>query len=491
MAKDKEHVLLSTLIASSHDEETAYKDDDDHVPQRRYKPGRGTIIVYILMVVTLFSYLSRPIWEPIRSTITHHCGGQKSKDHYLARAQHILKTTPLIDGHNDLAVLIRVLNNNHIYDDKFRGPFENGGMAYHVDLPRLREGQVGGAFWAAFAPCADNGTDFSDENLQDSVAFTYSQIDLLRRLQSAYPSVFSPPPTSSHAARKSFKHGQIISPLAIEGLHQIGGPSSALSNLRAYAALGVKYATLTHNCHNAYADAALLEYGGGNHSVYVAEPLHNGISSAGRSLIREMNRLGLLVDLSHTSVTTQRDALVGKPASDDGADEGWSGSRSPPIFSHSSAYALCPHPRNVPDDILQLVRQRNGLVMVNFLPDFVSCRSASPPRPDGLPDSVPENATLSHVADHIVYIGELIGYAHVGLGSDFDGGPSSLKDVSEFPELVAELLRRGVGEKDVRKVVGENLLRVWEEVDRVKEEMRREGVLPGEDEMKNLFPPQQ
>lgn len=188
----------------------------------------------------------------------------------------------------------------------------------------------------------------------------------------------------------------------------------------------------------------------------------------------------MIVDLSHTSKETQLDVLAGK-------DE-WEGSASPVIFSHSSAYALCPHPRNVQDDVLQFVKEKRGLVMVNFSPDFVSCH-ANASNPDGMPIFDDKNSTLEHVADHILYIGNKIGFEHVGLGSDFDGIPSTprgLDDVSKFPDLVKEMLKRNVSDADASKVVGGNLLRVWREVDDIALKMQGEGVKPVEDELAGL-----
>jgi membrane dipeptidase len=307
------------------------------------------------------------------------------------------------------------------------------------------------------------------------------QIDVLSRLHQAYPSVFSPPTLSSTAALHHFRHhGRLISPLGIEGLHQIGNSAAVL---RQFYALGVRYATLTHNCGNRFADAALWE-----HPLRKAPPVWGGVSPEGRRLVREMNRLGMIVDLSHTSVDTMLDVLGAREDAGEGSGS-WEGSRAPVIFSHSSAYALCPHPRNVPDEVLDWVGKKGGLVMVNFSPDFVSCVEA-PDRGDGLPEFYPANSTLRQVVRHILHIGERIGFDHVGLGSDFDGiqaTPEGLDDVSQFPSLVAELLRQGVSDEDASKVVGGNLLRVWREVEVVAEEMQKSGEPVLEDDLPDLF----
>lgn len=194
-----------------------------------------------------------------------------------------------------------------------------------------------------------------------------------------------------------------------------------------------------------------------------------------------MNRIGMIVDLSHTSVDTMRDILGG-------GRDGWQGSQAPVIFSHSSAYSLCPHPRNVPDDVLELVRERNSLVMVNFAPAFVSCVDAG--RDDGLPDFYPPNSTLSHVVDHILHIGNLVGFDHVGVGSDFDGiadVPKGLEDVSKYPALVAELLERGVSDEDAAKVVGGNIIRVWKDVEAVASGLQKANEPVLEDDLPRLF----
>ncbi|RAH81210.1 dipeptidase [Aspergillus japonicus CBS 114.51] len=386
------------------------------------------------------------------------------------RVERILTETPLIDGHDDLPIFIRERFQNHIYDDNFKTPFTEGDLVGHVDLPRLAKGRVGGTFWSVFVQCPANWTDFSDANYAISVRQTIEQVDVMLRLQQSYPDTFSAPPNGT-TALQAFRDGKIISPLGMEGLHSIG---NSLAQLRDFHARGVSYATLTHNCHNRYADAALVEIPGG---IKKADAFWHGVSEAGKTLVHEMNRLGMIVDLSHVSKDTMRDVLGA------GKDD-WTGSRAPVIFSHSSAHAVCPHPRNVPDDILELVRARRSLVMVNFSPDFVSCTASEDP--NGLPHFEPETATLAHVVDHIVHIGELIGFDHVGLGSDFDGIPTvpqGLEDVSKYPDLIAELLKRGVSDEDAGKVAGGNLLRVWKEVDDVALQLQAGGALPAEDDL--------
>ena len=305
------------------------------------------------------------------------------------------------------------------------------------------------------------------------MATTFSQVDLIRRLTESYPDTFNKPTANSSEQLFGFKKsGKLISPIGIEGLHQIG---NSYSNLRLLESLGARYATLTHNCPNAFADAALITNSSG--VTIAAPPVWGGVSPKGQELVQEMNRIGMLVDISHVSKDTMIDVLGGRP-------EKWRGSRAPVMFSHSSAYSLCPHPRNVPDNVLKLVKKANSIVMVNFSPDFISCTEPDPET--GVPHLYLKNSTLHQVARHITYIGSLIGYDHVGIGSDFDGIPSTpegLDDVSKFPELIAELLKMGVSDKDAAKVVGMNILRVWNEAEKVSIEMKKEGVRPAEDQV--------
>lgn len=392
---------------------------------------------------------------------------------YQSAALKVLKENPLIDGHNDLLILLRYANGNHIYSEEFKNQFENGGYRGEVDLPRLDAGHQGGAFWSAFVTCPSNGSDFSNENYAPYVRQTLEQIDTFNRLSTLYPKYFTLARDAAHA-NVLFEDNHLISPLGIEGLHQIG---NSLSTLRLYYDLGVRYATLTWNCHNAYADAAITSNDKGESAA--SKPLWHGISPAGRTLIREMNRMGMLIDLSHVSVETMRDVLIGSSKDKIGA---WNGSLAPPIFSHSSVKAICPHPRNVPDDILHLLKQRNGVVMINFAPDFISCKDTG--AESGIPEYVDKDSTIDQVVKHIMYVGELIGYDYVGLGSDFDGIPSTprgLEDVTKFPDLVAKLLEKGVSEEDAGKVVGRNVLRVWAEADAVAARLQKE-MEPAEDE---------
>ncbi|RPA94810.1 hypothetical protein L873DRAFT_1700266 [Choiromyces venosus 120613-1] len=356
------------------------------------------------------------------------------------RVEHILRFSPLIDGHNDLPYAIRLLFENKIYNSNFTFDTSLPGQ---VDLPRLKKGRVGGTFWSVYVQCPDtNKTD--DKVYHQSVQTTLQQIDLVTRLADVYPSSLALASTPL-AARHVHYHGKIASIMGAEGLHQIG---NSASNLRLYHALGVRYVTLTHNCNNKYADSALP----------VNNTLWGGLSADGKDMIKEMNRLGMIVDLAHTSHDTQMDTFNVTSA--------------PIIYSHSSAYAVCAHPRNVKDEALQKVKENNGVVMVNFYPEFVKCG-------DG-------EARLEDVADHIEYIGKKIGWEHVGIGSDFDGigrVPVGLEDVSMYPKLFEELLRRGVTDRQAGWIAGENVLRVWRDVEKVSWKMKMEGVKPLEDQV--------
>ena len=373
---------------------------------------------------------------------------------YRAQALRILKTVPLIDGHNDIPDAIRE-----------RGGVDSVDLAVSqprlmTDIPRLRAGGVGAQFWAAYVPVETihGGTH--------PAVYALEQIDLVHRLCAKYPTTFAMARTAADIER-NFKAGKISCLIGIEGGHAI---ENSLGVLRAFAELGVRYMTLTHWETLDWVDAA------------TDSAKHGGLTAFGEDVVREMNRVGMLVDLSHVSDATMMDALRV--------------SRAPVIFSHSSARALDSHVRNVPDSILRLVAQNGGVVMTNFAPDYVSeslrafsdtvQRGTARLRAAGL-DSVTvrdsvhtwreraPKATLAQVADHVEHLRQVAGVDHVGIGSDFDGissVPVGLEDVSTFPDLLAELLRRGWTEADVKKVAGLNTLRVLRDAERVARELR-------------------
>lgn len=368
---------------------------------------------------------------------------------YRAEALRILKTVPLIDGHNDIPDAVRGRGGLDSVD------FARGEPKLMTDIPRLRAGAVGGQFWAAYVPVT---TIHQGEH---PAVYALEQIDLVQRLCHKYPETFAPALTAADVER-NFRAGKISCLIGIEGGHAI---ENSLGALRMFYRLGVRYLTLTHWETIDWADAA------------TDSARHGGLTPFGEEVVREMNRLGMLVDLSHVSDATMVAALRV--------------SRAPVIFSHSSARALCHHVRNVPDSILALVRANGGVVMVNFNPGFVSeavrvygesvaarARALRAAGADSarVADSVAAwtargpKATLAQVADHLEHIRAVAGVDHVGLGSDFDGiteVPVGLEDVSKFPDLIAELLRRGWSAADVRKVAGLNVLRVLRAAERV------------------------
>ena len=372
---------------------------------------------------------------------------------FRAQALRILRTTPLIDGHNDIADAIRARGGVDSVDFTVLQP------TLMTDLPKIRAGGLAGQFWAAYVPVTT-----MDSGIHPAV-YALEQVDLIHRLCAKYPGTMAMAYTAADVQR-NFAAGRFSCLIGIEGGHAI---ESSLGALRMFYRLGVRYMTLTH--------WRSLEW-----AVASTDTARRGLSAFGKQVVREMNRLGMLVDLSHVNDMTMSDALHS--------------SRAPVIFSHSSARALTGHARNVPDSILKLVRANGGLVMVNFNPGFVSEavraygdsvtaweRALRVAGVDSatIRDSVrawtdrSPKATLQQVADHIQHIRDVAGIDHVGLGSDFDGiteVPVGLENVSKFPDLLAELLRRGWTEADVRKVAGLNCLAVMRAVERVAAEMR-------------------
>jgi membrane dipeptidase len=363
----------------------------------------------------------------------------------LRQAQDLLQRFPLIDGHNDLPWALRGRAQGDVNQVRFDLDAPAEGL--HTDLARLAAGRVGAQFWSVYVPARLAG--------DAAVTAVLEQIDVARRLIARYPEALGLALTADDVERV-FASGRVASLLGAEGGHAIAG---SLGVLRMLYALGVRYLTLTHNANTGWAGAA------------TDEPLAGGLSDFGRDVVREMQRIGMLVDLSHVSPDTMRAALDVAAA--------------PVIFSHSSARALCDSPRNVPDDVLARLAGNGGVCMVTFVPAFVSqecadwmtglkaeaARRGLDPKdlsklfsiqPEWEQDHPVPQATLTQVADHIDHVRQVAGVGHVGLGGDFDGTEDvtvGLEDVSTYPALFAELLRRGWSEADCAALAGGNLLR--------------------------------
>ncbi len=402
----------------------------------RYRAG-----VLLLVFVTL------TMWQS---------AGAQDGDAALERAKSILQAAPVVDGHNDLPWVIR---------EKFGGDVEGYDISvraqYDTDLPRLREGKVGTQFWSVYVPSSMTPVEAMTAQLE--------QIDIAQRIINMYPDdlMFA---TSVADIDAAMEQGKIASLLGMEGGHTI---VNSLGALRSYYDLGVRYMTLTHFHSNDWADSA------------TDDARHEGITEFGREVVREMNRLGMLVDLSHVSAETMNDVL-------DIAE-------APVIFSHSSARGLTSHVRNVPDSVLERMRDNGGVVMVTFIPAYVS-EERREWEVDMIPllknvstdaewgevgkmyreeHGTPPLATLSDVADHIEYVARVAGYDHVGLGSDFYGTSGDeliqgIEDVSRFPDLIAELVRRGWSDENLAKLSRGNLLRAFSDAEKVATRLRQE-----------------
>jgi membrane dipeptidase len=367
----------------------------------------------------------------LTSPVPHQVLRAQTGDHNLDIALRVLSSTPLVDGHNDLPWEIRTQERAPMdvaaYDLLGRTPG-------HTDIPRLRAGHVGAQFWSVYVP--------AEAQAEGAARVQLEELDIARRIIAAYPEHFELALSPSDV-RRVFAAGKIASMLGMEGGHAI---ENSLGALRAFFDLGVRYMTLTHSASIDWADSA------------TGEALYGGLTAFGEEVVREMNRLGMLVDLSHASPGTMSDVL--------------DVSEAPVIFSHSSARALTDHPRNVPDSILRRMPENGGLVMVTFVPSFVNERVRVY---EGAPGDAPR-ATLADVADHIGHVRDVAGIDHVGIGSDFDGitsTPVGLEDVSTYPSLFAELAKRGWSEADLRKLAGENLLRVWREAESASRRIQR------------------
>jgi membrane dipeptidase len=402
------------------------------------KTSRLAILVSLALVSATPSYTASPDQTAAPAT-------QSADAKHLARARAVLGQVPLIDGHNDLPWALR----QKVRYDLTKLDVASPQPSLMTDIARLREGKVGGQFWSVYVPSSLQG--------EAAVTATLEQIDVVQLLARKYPKVFEIARTADDVQR-AFKAGRIASLIGMEGGHSI---DSSLGTLRSMHRLGARYLTLTHGKNTPWADSA------------TDTPVHGGLTRFGEEIVREMNRLGMLVDLSHVSPDTMDDAL--------------NISVAPVIFSHSSARALCDVPRNVPDAILRRLPKNGGVVMVTFVPGFISTEAADHDKAlDAHLQSVrkahPEDeaavkkargewlqahpaprATLAQVADHIDHIRKVAGIDHLGIGSDFDGidtVPVGLEDVSKYPALFAELARRGYSDADLKKIAGLNVLRV-------------------------------
>jgi membrane dipeptidase len=374
----------------------------------------------------------------------------QQRDRNLERASRVLRTAPLVDGHNDLPWAIREHPMRPRDVDAYDLRARTDG---HTDLDRLRLGLVGGQFWSVYVPGDMHDSGYARVQLE--------QIDIARRVIAKYPDRFALALTAEDI-RREFRRGRIGSVLGMEGGHVL---ENSLGALRAYYDLGARYLTLTHNVTLDWADAAM------------DSARHGGLTAFGEEVVREMNRLGMLVDLSHASPGTMSDAL--------------NVSEAPVIFSHSSARALANVPRNVPDSILRRLPANGGVVMVTFVPGFISQElvdHAAARRRFGSDTAAAEyqawravnprpRATLSQVADHIEHISRVAGMNHVGIGGDFDGISEvvvGLEDVSKYPQLFAELARRGWSDADLAKLAGGNILRAMAAAEGAAERIRGE-----------------
>lgn len=420
------------------------------------------ILQVLLIIITTGGSLSA------QNTQNYPGSNAANRAPFLEQATKILESVPLIDGHNDVPIQYRSRAQYKLSAIDFNNTTRLE-RPMHTDIPRMRAGRVGGQFWSVYVP-----TNVPES---ESVQMTLEQIDFVYRLIDAFPEHFEIALTADDVERV-FESGKIASLIGMEGGQSIG---NSLQVLRQMYELGARYMTITHARTLDWADAA------------TDDPKHSGLTAFGEEVIREMNWLGMLVDLSHVSAETMRDAL--------------DVSTAPVIFSHSSAMALNNHPRNVPDDVLDKLKENEGVVMVTYIPAFIkeelhqhiSNRNAERARLDyyytGQPDKVSELmrqweaqnpapvATLETVADHIDHIKNRIGVDYIGIGGDYDGIPllpEGLKDVSTYPDLFAELLYRGYTEDELRKIAGLNVLRVMRGAEQEAARLQKERPLASE-----------
>ncbi len=411
----------------------------------------------LLLLSLLLAVVGTVFWVPIASAAggadeTSGKYSDQQEAEFQQRVRAILTATPLIDGHNDIPWTYRDRVDNHLERLNLAQDLSQLDSPTHTDLRRIKAGMLGGQFWSVYIPISRPGGEAGD------TARVLGQIDLVHRLVAKHPDSLS---LAYDAAdiRRAHASGRLASLIGIEGGHAI---ENSLAVLRLLYRSGARYMTLTHGKGLRWADSATDEARVG------------GLSEFGKEVVREMNRLGMLVDLSHVSPDAMHDAL--------------DVSAAPVIFSHSNAFAMTQHRRNVPDDVLSRLPDKGGIVMVTFYPAYVSEAlrlhheekdrvgqrleaetEDEATRETGLSawsdKHPPPQATLAQVADHIDYLRALIGIRHIGIGSDFDGmppGPLGLEDVSRFPALFVELLKRGYSDAEIASIAGENILRVMQ-----------------------------
>jgi membrane dipeptidase len=414
--------------------------------------GRLSFLGVLLGALTL---IGSSLW--LAMSQANSKGSPRSDSLERARALH--KLVPLVDGHNDLAWQYRQKVNRDLSKIDISRPQPQ----LHTDIPRLRAGGVGAQFWSVYVPASMQG--------EEAVRATLEQIDVVNGLMRRYPETFQFAFTVRDIER-AFQTGRIASLIGIEGGHSI---DNSLAALRMFYKLGARYMTLTHSANTPWADSA------------TDTPSANGLTKFGVEVIREMNWLGMLVDLSHVSAKTMNDAL--------------DVAQAPVIFSHSSARAVCDHPRNIPDDVLRRLPKNGGVAMVTFVPGFLSAavrahdlkrqqeanrlRALNPGASQVVTDALAKwdqanpapRAQLTDAAAHIDHMRKVAGIDHIGLGSDFDGitsVPVGLEDVSKYPSLTAELLRRGYSNEDILKILGRNLMRVMRRAEEVSARLQKE-----------------
>ena len=389
-------------------------------------------------------------------------------DPALEAAKVALEAAPVFDGHNDVPIQLRGRFDNQINtidfaDTAYTAQSHPQGRMMQTDLARLKEGKVGAQYWSVYVPASLSEPE--------AVQMTIEQIDVMKRLIARYPEALQFAETADQV-EAAMAQGKVASLLGMEGGHSIG---SSLAVLRQMYALGARYMTLTHSVNTPWADSA------------TDTPKHDGLTDFGKDVVREMNQLGMLVDLSHVSENAMHDAL--------------DVAKAPVIFSHSGVTAVSGHARNVPDSVLQRLPENGGIVMVVALPGFLNeerrqwysrwqaeearLKSLNLGRPDRVKVALDEweaanpepQTTISHMADHIDHIKSLIGVEYIGIGGDFDGmptGPVGFEDVSGYPQLFAELVRRGYSQAELEMIASRNALRVLRDAERYAANMRGE-----------------